>query len=247
MTAPESPVTTAAIRPAPSDGPGRARAVAAFQDANDRAASRAEQTLLEGLADRFDAAALRQSPIESGWSWVAAAVYEAVESGSSFVAPRRLREILTRWEREGAPAALTGTGGVRPALIETPSAAVDPAPLAMLEPVDNAPFIVEECGMPSGTVWAAVLDEIVANQRVSRADRDAWLRTTRLAGRGPNGELIVIVPSALAQRRIQTRLKTPLAAAVAAVIGAPTEIEIRLATAASGPPEPRRGLGAQTG
>jgi chromosomal replication initiation ATPase DnaA len=34
---------------------------------------------------------------------VTAAIYEAVESGSAFVAPRRLREILGRWTREGAP------------------------------------------------------------------------------------------------------------------------------------------------
>ena len=38
-----------------------------------------------------------------GWGWLEAAVWEAVEAGSAFVAPRRVREILLRWEREGFP------------------------------------------------------------------------------------------------------------------------------------------------
>jgi hypothetical protein len=227
----ENRAVTDELRPAPGDGPAQQRAIVAFQDANGRVASAAERTLLARIAERYDEAALRQSPLESGWSWIAAAVYEAVEAGSAFVAPRRVREILTRWEREGAPPALTGSG-VRPALIES----VRPDPVAVEPefqptpdaPVD-APFLVEECGMPSGAVWAAVLDEIVANHRVSRADRDAWLRATRLAGRGPNGELIVIAPNAAAQRRIASRLISPLRAAAAAVIGRQLEIELRSA------------------
>jgi hypothetical protein len=43
---------------------------------------------------------------------VAAAVYEAVEAGSAYVAPRRLREILTRWERDGFPGQERGTAPV---------------------------------------------------------------------------------------------------------------------------------------
>jgi hypothetical protein len=34
---------------------------------------------------------------------VAAAIYEAVEAGSAYVAPRRVREIITRWQRDGRP------------------------------------------------------------------------------------------------------------------------------------------------
>ena len=34
-----------------------------------------------------------------------AAVWEAVEAGSAYVAPRRVREIALRWEREGYPVA----------------------------------------------------------------------------------------------------------------------------------------------
>ena len=37
---------------------------------------------------------------------VTAAIYEAVDSGSAFVAPKRVREIVRRWLRDGLPAEL---------------------------------------------------------------------------------------------------------------------------------------------
>ena len=86
-------------RAAPFDAPGEASAIQAFEDANARRSTPAERQLLEGLADRFDPAA--RAAHATGWQWVRAAIYEAVEAGSAFVAPRRLREILIRWEREG--------------------------------------------------------------------------------------------------------------------------------------------------
>jgi hypothetical protein len=86
---------------APGDGPGRAAAIRAFEEANAREATPAERRLLAGLAERFEPAAAAVGA--SGWGWLAAAIYEAVEAGSRFVAPRRAREILARWEREGCP------------------------------------------------------------------------------------------------------------------------------------------------
>ena len=84
------------------DGPDAGTAaLQAFADANDKAPTTAQRQLLARLADEFDDAA--RSAGASGWSWVTAAIYEAVESGSAFVAPRRIREILNRWQREGAP------------------------------------------------------------------------------------------------------------------------------------------------
>lgn len=223
----------AEIRPAPGDGPSELRAILAFEESNGRGVTPAERKLLAGIAQRFDGAALRQSPIESGWSWVAAAVYEAVDAGSAFVAPRRVREILNRWEREGAPGALTGSGGVRLAASQPPAAEapVEPSELAApaSEPVLNEVFMIEECGLPSVQVWAAVLDEIVARQNVARSERDNWLRPARLGGRGADGELIVIAPSALAQKWINGRLRRPLKAAVAAIIGREIEINVRVA------------------
>jgi hypothetical protein len=94
-----SGVISHAVRAVPFDAPGEDAATRAFEDANARRSTPAERQLLRGLAERFDPAAAGNGA--TGWEWVKAAIYEAVEAGSAFVAPRRLREILSRWEREG--------------------------------------------------------------------------------------------------------------------------------------------------
>ncbi len=105
-------------RPA-TDGAGPdagAAAIRAFEDANDKPSTTAQRQLLTTLAGRFDAAARESATSSTGWVWVTAAIYEAVESGSAYVAPRRIREILARWEREGRPSgndAEPGRGGRR--------------------------------------------------------------------------------------------------------------------------------------
>lgn len=348
-------------KPAPADAAGEAVAIRAFEDANGRRSTPAERQLLRGLAERFDPAARDQALPDhlTGWSWLTAAIYEAVEAGSSFVAPRRLREILSRWEREGAPGGGgRGTGDgerakgdaaqnsdVRPGVSPVPrppspvpstapdiplphgfgsrrtwdftvsllSGVIDrerladlvagtaivgyrdgevtlkvpdaaraeriageyreliarklseamrrPVRLAVLtseegsrgghpkgpgqgdreavspvlefEREDEEPtipvFVVAECGLPSGQVWAAVLEEVVANGAVGRANFDAWLRTTALIGRGEDGSLVVGVPHALAQRRIAARFLSPLRSAAAAIIGGDLPIEVVVA------------------
>ncbi|HEV2528527.1 MAG TPA: hypothetical protein VGT61_08780 [Thermomicrobiales bacterium] len=109
--APVSIPASAPVHRPPVDGAGPdagSVAIRAFEDANDRATTPAQRQLLAGLANEFEAAARRAGTAGSpngstGWGWVAAAIYEAVESGSAYVAPRRIREILTRWAREGRP------------------------------------------------------------------------------------------------------------------------------------------------
>ncbi|MBA2469483.1 MAG: hypothetical protein H0V37_08760 [Chloroflexia bacterium] len=73
-----------------------------FEEANDRVSTPAERRLLRQLAGSFEAAAARSG--QSGWEWLGHAIDDAVAAGSRFVAPRRLREILNRWERDGVPA-----------------------------------------------------------------------------------------------------------------------------------------------
>ncbi|MEA2524137.1 MAG: hypothetical protein QOF73_1364 [Thermomicrobiales bacterium] len=342
-------------RPAPADAAGEATAIRAFEDANGRRSTPAERQLLRGLAERFAPAARDQARPElpSGWAWLTAAIYEAVEAGSSFVAPRRLREILSRWEREGAPGgeaegregekassaqvsppvrlpasppsgpirlgeapdiplphgfgsrrtwdfavSLLGSAIDRERLVElvagtaivgyldgevtlaAPDAAQAeriageyreliarklseamrrPVRIAVLTAVgdgeterrrdgetegkggevagfdheDEEPetpaFVVEECGLPSGQVWAAVLEEVAARGGVGRANFDAWLRTTALIGRGDGGSLVVGVPHALAQRRIAARFVAPLRSAAAAIVGADLPLEVVVA------------------
>ncbi len=337
-------------QPAPLDVVGEAAAIRAFEDANGRTSTPAERHLLRGLAERVEPAAwaTRRPGLETGWEWLTAAVYEAVEAGSAYVAPRRLREILSRWERDGLPetegggrkaeggrrkadvpstehwalgtghAALVGEGpdlslphgfgsqrtweftvgllataldrdrlaelvsgtwiagyrdgevtvaapdpvqaerlaGEYRALIERKlgEAMRRPVRLAVLAeaeggrrtadvlaghsaPVGAGPemdeeepappvFLVAECGLPSGQVWAAVLEEAARGGEISRANVDAWPRATALIGRGEDGALIVGAPHAFAQRRIATRFLPALRAAVAAVIGASLPIEV---------------------
>ncbi|MDQ3694776.1 MAG: hypothetical protein M3464_14295, partial [Chloroflexota bacterium] len=335
-----------------------------FAEANARPATPAERKLLSGLAERFSAIAdeHRAGAPSTGWALVAAAIYEAVEAGSAFVAPRRLREILLRWERDGypqdtdvgaadaviaaAPARQTRqpggattadprarldvgpdiplphgqgsrrtwehvvsglAGAIEPALLaelvagtsivayhdgEVQLAVPNPARaehlatsyrdlierrlsaamrrpirLAVITPDDErslppiaparsprrgrvaeaAPanrddsdltppgFVVAECGLWSGQVWAAVLTELERHEAVGRADFEAWLRSTLLLGRagdgGPGAPLVVGVPHALAQRRVSSRYQSIIAGALSRVAGAPLDIEIVVARA----------------
>jgi hypothetical protein len=82
----------------PGSGPilqASASVLAAFESANDRSATALERELLGELERDFADAASRveQSPA----AWVVDAIREAVNSGSRFVAPKRIREILGRW------------------------------------------------------------------------------------------------------------------------------------------------------
>jgi hypothetical protein len=219
--------TGPALHP-PADAAGEAAALRAFASANDRPPTPAEHKLLRELAARFapvaaTAAQTREDVPDSGWAWLEAAVWEAVEAGSAFVAPRRLREILLRWEREGFPAsrdpAPTETGP-KPARA---SAARNDAPAAP-RPLP-AHFTVEEIGLSSGQVWAATLAEVARQGHISRADLETWLRPASLFGRAGQ-TLIVGAPNAVARDRIAARLAASLRAALTATLGVPVEIEV---------------------
>jgi hypothetical protein len=214
------------IRP-PDDAAGEVAALRAFESANDRAATPAERKLLRDLAALLEpmAAATRQErPGEelpgSGWGWLEAAVWEAVEAGSAFVAPRRLREILLRWEREGFPAATddaprpdppSGGPSTRPRRGAPAAPGLPPLPLPPL-------FTIEEVGLSNRQVWAAALAEIERRGEVGRADLETWLRPAGLSGRD-GATLLVGAPNAVARDRIAARLLPVLAAALAATIG----------------------------
>jgi len=90
---------------APVDRAAQERALRTFFEANHREATMAERKLLNELAVRFEPAARTclVPELGSGWRWVNAAILDAVDAGSAYVAPRRVREILVRWEREGPP------------------------------------------------------------------------------------------------------------------------------------------------
>ncbi len=213
----------------PADAPGEVAAMRAFESANDRAATPAERKLLRDLAARFEPVAEiacqeREDVPGSGWGWLEAAVWEAVEAGSAFVAPRRVREILLRWERDGFPQPRDPEPPQPepPARLPSRGARRDEAlPPRMLPPT----FIVEEVGLSNRQVWAAVLSEIARGDDVNRADLETWLRPAALIGR--DGETLLIgAPNAMARDRITTRLLPALRDAIAATIGVPLGVEV---------------------
>jgi hypothetical protein len=219
--------------PAPEDAPAALLAIRSFEEANARSSTPAERRLLRGVAARFEAAAVAADPSDgSGWAWVALAIDEAVEAGSAYVAPRRIREILSRWERDGLPAAeirRQPPDATRREVARTrPRVGVSRTTLA--EPESNprpAPgFTVVECGLPNTQVWAAVLDELARDEAVGGANVEAWLRPTVLLGRAADGGLIVGTASEFARRRIASRLIGPLRSAAAAVLGVDLPIDL---------------------
>jgi len=86
-------------------GPDTARSAdqtrIAFEEANSRATSPAERRQLRQLAERV--ATLDFPASIDPWKLIGAAIEDAVGAGSAFVAPKRIREILIRWSRDGVP------------------------------------------------------------------------------------------------------------------------------------------------
>ena len=215
------------------DAAAQMAALRAFEQANDRAATPAERKLLRDLAERYDvvaasAAAASADVPGSGWGWLDAAVWEAVEAGSAFVAPRRLREILQRWERDGFPGTNAPAVTRQQAAGEPVAATWASAPGRMAEPAmiaEPVNFPIVEVGLSSRQVWAAVLDEVAQRGNVSRADLETWLRPASLIGR--EGETLLIgAPNAVARDRIATRLLPALREAITATLGVAVEIAV---------------------
>ncbi len=221
------------------DAAAEAAALRAFESANDRAATPAERKLLRDLAARLDAVAeatraerLGEEIPSSGWGWIEAAVWEAVEAGSAYVAPRRVREIALRWEREGYPAGpdLLPPEPPRGAPRRARRGSMPEAPRP-LPPT----FVIEEVGLSNRQVWAAALAELAQSGEVSQADLETWLRPAGIIGRA--GETLVIgAPNAVARDRIASRLLPALRAALAVTVGVPLAVAVEIeGETASGP------------
>ncbi|MDQ3044190.1 MAG: hypothetical protein M3R06_03425, partial [Chloroflexota bacterium] len=195
-------------QPERSNGPGgsppdsardEAAAFAAFEAANARRATPAERQLLRGLAERFDLAA-RAGGDATGWVWIAAAVYEAVESGSSFVAPRRLREILRRWERDGFPDAAVAEAALPRAKTERAPAA---DPVALLGPGPEPPLALPY-GFDSRQTWAFTVG--LLGTALDPTHLAALVRGSAISGYH-DGEVTIAVPSAVQGEAMATRYR----------------------------------------
>ena len=129
-----------------------AAVIGAFEAANGRAASQLERELLGDLALAFDTRARRAGA--DGYQWVTAAIREAVGSGSRFVAPKRIREILSRWAK-------AEDHRVRPGA----------APASATLAGDGYPDFAFPSGGSSRVVWRAVLDQLGASLDAGEMER----------------------------------------------------------------------------
>lgn len=242
---------------APGDQPSLERTLRGFAEANGRDATGAERKILKELAERFDLSAREcgHATLNSGWAWVSAAIYEAVDSGSAYVAPKRIREILLRWERDGLPSNEPAMPAPQPEpRKQTPRARakkVKPEPFAPTAPTvalelsarqgiapsgfatDDEPFAPPVFdlgnGLTSAQVWPAAL-ALLRQSDVPAGDVDHWLRPLiplDLDVDGGRDRLILGAPNRATLLRAG-RYAFQISGALAALIGRPVVISITL-------------------
>jgi len=241
---PEAVASGGGPGPVPDGARAESHVTKLFEEANDRVSTPAERRLLRQLAATFDGAARESGQL--GWDWLGYAIDDAVAAGSAFVAPRRLREILNRWQREGLPAEyvtdvpggpglareaprpVTGGGGLSHRSAGERS--VRPGDAAVeAEPPFVAPvFTITGCGMTNRQVWSAVLGDLQFSGAIGRAEVATWLRDAALLALTDDGGLVLGVPHELARRRAAGRYLGPIRQAVERVTGLPVTLEVVL-------------------
>ncbi|HLH29092.1 MAG TPA: helix-turn-helix domain-containing protein [Acidimicrobiales bacterium] len=200
----------------------------AYADANGRPPTPLERQRLAALARRFDAPARRATPPASGAQWVIQAIIAAVDSGSAYVAPRRIATICARWERARA-----APPPDRPDRAPVPAAAApaEPPPVDPFaeEPAPPAPAAAPPPFVVAGPrpilsrqLWQVVVDELLRRPE-NRRYRD-WLGQAELIGQTADG-LIVGTPTRAA-RDLLARLSGEIAVAAGAVLGAPVGVRV---------------------
>jgi hypothetical protein len=229
----------------PEHGPDRNAAFLAFAEANDRSATAAESRLLAGIAAEING--------DQGWAIVAAAIYEAVDSGSAFVAPKRVREIVRRWQREGFPDEIVGqvtgmVGGecVGGSLVGSrdvtaiarngrgqAAAPTDDVDGQADDRIPNTehqtPFWIEEARIGSERLWSAVVDQIERSGSARPAEVIDYLEPAVLLGRVGSRGFRIGVPHDLARQRIERKWRLDITEALGQVLGGSGwEIEVQV-------------------
>jgi hypothetical protein len=201
---------------------------AAFRAANHHPPTPAQLDLLAAIVREYDPLARQADPPTTGAVWVRAAIREAADSGSHFVAPRRVARICARWRAEGFPGAPTA---VPPATAERPSVAAsadgpagDGGPPADGAGPDAPPPSFEVfpgLGLRSRPFWQAVCDE--ARRRLLSPADGRLLDGSQLVGR-EGQTLLVGMPGRAAAERAERRLAAPLQQAARAILGQAVEV-----------------------
>jgi hypothetical protein len=229
----------------PEHAPDQARAetgaIRFFEEANDRVSTPAERRLLRQLADQFDAAAREQGG--SGWLWLGMAIDDAVGAGSAFVAPKRIREILARWQRDGLPeehaaevASLARSSQLAGSPVTNDAGAShrpsrEPSPPQPgeigAEPFVTPVFMIEACGLTNRQVWSAVMGDLHQSGGISQADVSTWLRDAAVLDCGSD-EIVIGVPHELARRRATGRYVGAIRQSLERVTGLRLEVSVIL-------------------
>ena len=210
------------------NGPDRAAALAAFAEANGGPASGAVERLLEGIS--------REVPDGAGWEWISAAIYEAVDSGSSYVAPKRIRQIVQRWLSEGRDERDEGGGTMKNeiagkkmgeetvsplstgASVELAVASVGDGPEER-RPTAITPFWVAEAGLRSGELWQALLELVVEQGWIRQRDVTDYLTRAVLRERLDARTFRLVVEDETSRLQIERGWRIDLEEALERLLG----------------------------
>lgn len=211
-----------------------------FEAANDRRASGLERSLLAELERDADSAA--RAVGSTGADWVVAAMREAVASGSAFVAPKRIREILTRWARDPRHAPSSAPPDVSPLGQPVPATADSTDSV-------HAPTDVRLPGGASGnTTWSAVLadlarlldrnafDRLLAGSHIARY----WRGTVEVQTTSPaSADKLSNEYRAIVERHLNSRLSRPVAVRFEVTpVSDPTDADPQTSAATVSPSDP---------
>lgn len=216
----------------PDDSRDRDLTLRLFDEANEKPVTIAARRVLAKIA--VDFADLAQSVSLTGWALTGVAIEEAVSSGSTYVAPKRVREILQRWKKDGVPEMYAGVTELPDRPAQRPDDPVtsgsesshrivrtgDPAVTAVDRPVTGKPVPMKPGQRDPETIWQRAVS-LLKNDATITAGLHAQLMTDAVlrAIDGSHAELqvtdrLMAVFTADVQRVVQSKLsvaaRTPL-------------------------------------
>ena len=177
---------------------------ALFGQANRREVTPVERDLLRQIIDDFDGPARQHLPDHSGAVWVTAAIIEAVDAGSHFVSPRRVRLICQRWVKDGFQAA-------RAPASESKRASAQPPPL-------DIPDVSMPNGQSSRTVWRRIIG--IARGSVSADVLIRFLEPCHIASYDEwRREITIAVPDERTEEKLERTYRQMIERALAMIFG----------------------------
>lgn len=194
-----------------------------FGQANGRAANPIERDLLRQIAADFDDPARTQAADSSGATWIMAAIVEAVDAGSQFVSPRRVRAICERWARDGFR-----SSGSRPRHASEGSERL---------PWLDVPDIPMPNGQKSRTVWRRVVG--IARGSLNADTLIRYLEPCVISAYDSwRDEVEITVPDESTGRKLDSTFRGAIERALAMIFGQTTRFRCRVKTDESDRGEP---------